>query len=542
MKKILLSCGASLCLLVADAQLLLNEFYVRPNPNQNHQEYFELYNSGMAVENTDCYSLVTFFEQNGEVGFYVVDMPAGTVNGRDYYVGSSQAPAFQYQSGTGTADMSWNAGNIYRYVYRSGALVMDNTGAPYNDIFIKSDGTSGNNGVYAMFLFKSGNLVDAFLGNHTSIDVPSYIEQMGQLSHVNGCSSISYNFATIDGEPDSKFGHVNAEAGTDNGYHRVPTSVCGGVGNWEKTSAPQEHTPNAVNHEQGGGNGGNSGSTGSLSFMLECTNSTTISYNITSGPSDAFPVNVAAYHDANGSRTLDSGDVVIGTQTDASASDPQKSFARTSSMEEFIFVFDAAGNCYDTLAPLNCPAGIVLPVTMKSFQVKRDRGNVSVNWTTATEQNNRGFNIQRNTGGSWETVGFVRSSALNGSSSGDISYSYSDINSFRGVSQYRLQQVDLDGKSTYSEIRTVRGEQQGGKTLVYPNPTRNGIVKLIFESLNSKRDIFVSDMSGRIVKQWRGVTSDNLEITNLDPGMYMIRVVDQEAGTSTSDKLVVSGR
>lgn len=542
MKKILLSCGASLCLLVADAQLILNEFYVRPNPNKNHQEYFELYNRGMAVENTDCYSLVTYFEQSGQVGFYVVDLPAMTVNGRGYFVGSSQAPTFEYQSGTGTANMSWNAGNIYRYVYRNGALVLDNTGAPFNDIFIKSNGANGGNGVYAMFLFKSSSLVDAFLGASNSIDVPSYIEQLGTLTHTGGCSSISYNFATIDAEPDALFGNVGAEAGTDNGYHRVPTSVCGGVGIWAKTSAPQEHTPGRVNFEQGNA-GGNGGPVGNLAYMVECTNSTTISYNITSGPAGAFPVNVTAYHDANGSRTLDAGDVMIGTQTDAAASDPQKTFARNSSMEEFIFVFDANGECYDTLAPLNCPAGIVLPVTMKNFNVRRDRGNVSLSWTTASEQNNRGFNIQRSLGnGSWETVAFVRSAAAGGSSSSDLSYTYSDANSFRGVSQYRLQQVDADGKTSYSDIRTVRGEQQAGKTLVYPNPSTNGAVKVSFDGASGIRNVFVSDMSGRVVKQWQNVTSDNLQITDLNPGMYMIRVVDQVAGTQTSDKLVVSNR
>jgi hypothetical protein len=542
MKKILLSCGASLCLLVADAQLILNEFYVRPNNPQSHQEYFELYNKGMAIENTDCYSLVTYFEQNNEVGLYVVDLPAMTVNGRGYFVGSSQAPTFEYQVGTGNSNMSWNAGNVYRYVYRNGALALDNTGAPFNDIFIKANGTNGGNGVYAMFLFKSGSLVDAFLGNSSGIDVPSYIEQLGTLTHAGGCSSISYNFANIDAEADVLFGNVGSEAGTDNGYHRVPTSVCGGVGTWAKTSAPQEHTPGRVNFEQGGGNNGGT-TTGSIAYMLECTSSTSISYNITSGPADAFPVTVTAYHDANGSRTLDDGDVMIGTQTDASASDGQKSFARTSSMEEFIFVFDANGECYDTLAPLNCPAGIVLPVTMKSFIVKRDRSNVSVAWTTASEQNNRGFNIQRSLGnGNWETVAFVRSAAASGNSSSDLSYSYSDINNFRGVSQYRLQQVDADGKASYSEIRTVRGEQQAGKTLVYPNPTSNGVVKLIFDGAAGKRNIIVSDMSGRVVKQWQNVTSDNLQITDLNPGMYMIRVVDPEAGTQSNDKLVVNGR
>jgi uncharacterized protein (DUF2141 family) len=49
-------------------------------------------------------------------------------------------------------------------------------------------------------------------------------------------------------------------------------------------------------------------------------------------------------------------------------------------------------------------------------------------------------------------------------------------------------------------------------------------------------------MSGRTVKQWRGVTDDNLKVTNLTPGVYAIRVIDQRSGAQTNDRLVVSGR
>jgi hypothetical protein len=541
MKKILLSFVGIACALLSDAQLVMNEFYVRPNPNPNgHHEYFELKNTSAAPENADCYSLVTYFENTtGQHGFYVVDLPAITVAGRGFVVGSSIAPTFQYQNGAGSADFSWNAGNIRRYVYTNGALTLNNAGAPYDNIFVKSNGAAnGQNGVYAMFLFKAGVLVDAFLGSNNDITVPSYITMLGQLNDASpsGCGSMSYNFSLINNEPDALFGQVNAEAGTDNGYHRR-NNGCGNDGVWEKASSPSEHTPGMPNPGSRG-----SASTGEMiQADVNCVDNVSVSYNITGGSKDAFPVKVTLYYDANGSQFLDAGDVFLGQQTDMNVNDPAKTFSKDASMEDFIFVFDGKGDCYDTLLRLNCPAAILLPVTFSSFTASKSGSTVSLKWTTASETNNRGFNVQRLQGsGNWETLGFVSSQAAGGNSQSALTYTYTDGNLFKGVTQYRLQQVDIDGRSKYSDIRTIRSEGATGKTSIYPNPS-NGAANIMFANANSSHDVMISDMNGRIVKQFRNITDNTMKVDNLAPGVYMIRIVDRD-GSQSNERLVVSGR
>jgi Secretion system C-terminal sorting domain len=543
MKKILLSFAAVGCALLANAQILLNEFYVRPNPNPTpgHHEYFELKNFGGLPENADCYTLVSYFENAaGQHGFYVVDMPALTISGRGFLTASSTAPTFVYQNGNGTADFSWNAGNINRYVYTSTGLTLNNTGAPYDNIFVKSNGTAnGQGGLYAVFLFKSGVLVDALLGAHNTTVVPDCIREMGRLTHGSGCGSISYNFADVNSTPAGIIANVNAEAGTDNGYHRVGGD-CSAPGTWQKASSPSEHTPGAPNPGQG-----NSGPSASQMLQADamCIDNVTVQYDITAGGNSLFPVTVSLYYDANGSQFLDSGDVFIGSQVDQSVNDPAKTFTHPSGQEDFIFVFDAQGGCYDTMMPLNCPAAIILPVTWKSFTAGRpDANNVILKWTTATEVDNRGFNIQRSNGNeAWETVTFVPSKAARGNSNEELSYTFTDRNSFSGISQYRLQQIDNDGKFKYSEVRTVRGSASVGGVLIYPNPSK-GMATISFNDISTSHDVFITDMSGRTIKQWRGVTDDNLKVSNLTPGVYAIRIIDQRSGAQTNDRLVVSGR
>jgi hypothetical protein len=466
----------------------------------------------------------------------VIDIPDIIVPARSHLLASSQSPSFNYQVGAATADFSWND-YITRYVYRNGALEADNSGAPFNDIFLKS-GTGGGS-VYAMFLFKNGALRDAFLGGSGTIDVPSFIETMGVLNHTaSPCGSLNYNFANIDLEADGLFASVISEAGIDNGYMRIADGPCDLNANWEKTSYPNEHTPGYANPRRR-----HDGSiVGNLSFMLECTDSLTVSYNITDGPAYAFPVEVKFYYDMDGSRTYTPGDSLLGTHTDASAADGQWGFPKQSSLEEFIFVFDAAGNCFDSVAAKSCPTGIVLPVTMSSFIASRLKGMVNLAWTTATESNNFGFSIQRALGNdSWQNIGFVKSAATDGNSSSDLRYSFSDPNNFTGLSMYRLRQVDIDGRVSYSEVRTVGGIEKTGKFLVYPNPAMNGTSRLVFEN-SGVRDINVVDMNGKILKQWRSVRDDMVEINGMNPGMYLIRVTDLQTGLLTSEKLIVMKR
>jgi hypothetical protein len=546
MKKMLLFFAGIACASLSFGQLKLNEFYVRPNNNQGSQEFFEVKNFGPVTENSGCYSLVSYFKNNqGERGFFRIDFPSMDVAPGGFLVASSVGPNFQYQNGTAVADFSWNNGHINRFVHRNGSLQMDNTGAPYHDVFLKSVGSgNGNSGVYATFLFRGTELVDAFLGSNNSIVVPSFVTEMGALTTAGTCGTYTYDFSNVNNEDDSLFGYVVPEAGVDNGYYRIPEG-CASDGRWAKASNPNQHTPGTANpSSNGNGNGnGNGGPVTPLAVTTECLNDSTLSYDITAGSQKLFPVKVSVYYDANGSQMLDAGDVLIARFTEHNANGSARLVSHPTGQEDFIFVFDAKGTCNDIVEPLNCPAAIILPVTLQSFSAVRSGSNVLLNWTTATEINNRGFYVQRLQGsGEWQDLTFVPSAANGGNSSSVLQYSHSDLNMFSGVTQYRLKQVDIDGHFKYSEVRSVRSDNQGSRgMLIYPNPS-HGTVNLQFANVNGQRDVMITDMAGRIVRQWRSVSAQNLQLSGLTPGVYSVKVIDQRDGSQETERLVVSGR
>lgn len=183
-----------------------------------------------------------------------------------------------------------------------------------------------------------------------------------------------------------------------------------------------------------------------------------------------------------------------------------------------------------------------LPVTFTSFTATRtSRTNVLLRWETATEINNSGFAILRNTGdNNWQLVDFIPTQALGGNSSSVLTYTYNDVNSTRGMTQYRIRQIDIDGKSKYSEIRSVRGEGQKGKTIIYPNPSFTGSVNVVFENSEGTRDVELTDMNGRMIKQWKAVPGNTIQINNLVQGMYSLRIFIRESGEQSVEKIVVN--
>lgn len=181
-----------------------------------------------------------------------------------------------------------------------------------------------------------------------------------------------------------------------------------------------------------------------------------------------------------------------------------------------------------------------LPVSLKSFAAKRVNNAAALTWETASESNNRGFYVQRNTGGGWKDVSFVESKAVGGNSSSLLYYEFNEANTEKAVTQYRLKQVDVDGKFKTSEIRSIKGISQTSRTMVYPNPSNDGSVNILFDDEHGNRDILISDMGGRIIKQYRNVSVSTMRIDQLRPGMYTVRITNQSSGTQQNEKLVVN--
>jgi hypothetical protein len=185
-----------------------------------------------------------------------------------------------------------------------------------------------------------------------------------------------------------------------------------------------------------------------------------------------------------------------------------------------------------------------LPVNLKLFTAARTNSStVNLKWETAQEENSKGFDIQRKlSNGGWETIGYVETKAINGNSGSPLSYEFTDINSAKGITQYRLRQLDINGKQSYSLIRSVRGNGQKGKTIVFPNPSNDGKVNVVFEDKDVSRIVSLTDMNGRIIRQWKNVLSNTLQIENLISGFYTLRIINSETGEQIVEKIVVKNR
>ena len=185
----------------------------------------------------------------------------------------------------------------------------------------------------------------------------------------------------------------------------------------------------------------------------------------------------------------------------------------------------------------NC---IGLPVDFKSFSATRDGNNVNLVWETASESNNKGFEVQRMiTGNTWETLSFAKTKAIDGNSSTTLQYAYKDNNTAKSSSQYRIRQIDQDEKSKYSVIRSVTGVGSAAKILIYPNPSSDGRVTLSFRNASGAHDITVADASGRVVRKWKGMVGDNLTVDNLASGFYSVSVIVTETGEQMVEKIIV---
>jgi len=117
-----------------------------------------------------------------------------------------------------------------------------------------------------------------------------------------------------------------------------------------------------------------------------------------------------------------------------------------------------------------------VPVELTSLTTYANGNIVVLKWTTATEINNKGFDIERKdindnySNSGWERIGFVQGI---GTSTHPKEYSYVDAISKYGRYLYRLKQIDFDGKVTYSEeVKVEAGLKPENFVLEqnYPNP------------------------------------------------------------------------
>jgi hypothetical protein len=158
-----------------------------------------------------------------------------------------------------------------------------------------------------------------------------------------------------------------------------------------------------------------------------------------------------------------------------------------------------------------------LPLTWGSFTVTPVDGQATLAWSTLQESNTANFIIQRSEDGStFTTIGTVKAS---GNTTQPTNYGFTDPSpALTGIDYYRLQEVDLDGHSSYSQIRvTSFGKESSVVVQTSPNPVKD---LLNITALADNITIVINDMNGRI-----------LRTLHYDQGFYQTSFHDFPAGT-----------
>ncbi|WP_353719795.1 M4 family metallopeptidase [Dyadobacter sp. 676] len=177
----------------------------------------------------------------------------------------------------------------------------------------------------------------------------------------------------------------------------------------------------------------------------------------------------------------------------------------------------------------NAPPGAALPVTLVDFEGKHtSEGNV-LQWTTSSESNNDYFAIEE----SYNGKDFTESGRVKGIGNASVAnhYSFTDPDFGKGITYYRLKQVDFDGRYAYSRIVAIDAPL-AGNVRFYPNPVQSMLSIELPNLQSSWVKARVINASGRevIVKERAAVQNGrlNIQLGKLPAGIYQVLITNEE--------------
>lgn len=184
-----------------------------------------------------------------------------------------------------------------------------------------------------------------------------------------------------------------------------------------------------------------------------------------------------------------------------------------------------------------------LPVEIASFSATAQNKGVKLSWSTATEQNNLGFEVQRSVNGNaFSKIAFVDG---HGTTNAPQSYSYVDASAAAKAS-YRLKQIDRDGKFTYSqtvEVNNAGAIVSYGLGQNYPNPFNPATTISYALPVSGQVSLKVYDMLGKEVATLvngvrpAGMNTAAFDASSIPSGMYFYTL--RTAGFSATKKMLL---
>jgi hypothetical protein len=169
--------------------------------------------------------------------------------------------------------------------------------------------------------------------------------------------------------------------------------------------------------------------------------------------------------------------------------------------------------------------GVVLPLQLLSFNAKINTDNiVSLNWNTSDETAVKNFVIERST----DALSFVQIETQAAKNALRNNYAATDVPSKQGEYFYRLKMIDVNGKTSYSEVKAIKVKSIKANTFIIENPV-SSFVTLANVPITPFTISIISANAAVVQSQFFSTSFGNKAVVNVETlaaGIYMIKVND----------------
>lgn len=175
-------------------------------------------------------------------------------------------------------------------------------------------------------------------------------------------------------------------------------------------------------------------------------------------------------------------------------------------------------------ASLDC--SFTLPIEWLEFTAVPKHSAVKLTWSTASEENSDKYEVQRSVdGNSFETIGQVKAAGYSNSIS---SYNFNDLHPIKGISYYRLKQIDMNNSFEYSKTVVIH---YTGQALfqIQPNPAKDDTEILYYAEPGEILFLNILDMKGNILYEEKlegeeGINHKRIDLSEFPKGFYMVEL------------------
>ena len=546
------------------SQVRINE--VSPSIQFNKKQWIELFISSGNI--TDYRVLVKFKTSPVDSGFYVFGL-SGNPNANGYFVLGNNNGNIDWQSTSLSKKISWDGREL-----------------PFSAA--QSNSVLSETGTNHIFVLKGNKIVDVLVTGLSDVTTPITSLQL----NLNGWSNFNVqNGIGLDGlAVDFRFlqltnlNTVNQPSGNST-FSFIYNSQC-------PTSSPWVLTPTDTRDKLNAGSALPSIDYWETDYKISSTfsrgpadfyvipNNTIPGGSPTFDYSNAIPTKLYFKYSLNNSTLAvntsnptfklfyDKGAAIDFPNRVLDPTDPEISFSVSSSLEipntvylnvpvsaDMIYTDNTGSKKLRPLFPLLVSANAcfksqsivlaapleLLPITVLNFSVSGIKDGIKLNWSTASEEHAKGFEVERSVGSStdFKLISFISSKAENGLSQSQLNYTYDDLGFIQGkTNYYRIKMVDVDGNNSFTEVKSIFGAETTTLPDIYPNPSI-GSVSVVMKS-EGKYAVYIFDNSGREIRRIDSVDDKFDHIDGLKPGFYTIKFIDTKNGNQSFRRLIVN--